>query len=491
MRLNIKRKILELITTIEEGINYAESNGGEKAKAMFKECIEALMYLSNIIEGESKLSIIIEEIIKKSYAAINMAKDNNLLRDAVDSVKISINKLKNSIINEVDTQIEVVFMPYKVSMWDSLESIWREAKDDPECSCRVVPIPYYEKDAKGNISELYYEGDEFSKDINITSYKDYDFERIEPDIIYIHNPYDQYNILTMVDYRFFSSNLSKYTDMLVYAPYYISGSYKDEKEHRIFSVLPGTINATKIIAQSSVDAQAFINNGHDPEKILNLGSPKFDSILQTCEKKCEIPEDLKNIIKDKKVFLLITTIDDILSEENWVKDLDEILSNFIDDSSSCVIWRPHPLTDITLKTMRTDFVKGYNELKDKISKYDNIILDTNNQVYNSIMISDALISGNSSVMFEYAITGKPILALMRNELTDKERLYCMDYLGNYFLNDGISICDFKDMVLNGQDPKKEERIKRLKSSVTNIDGTCGRKIHENIKREVLNLNMYL
>ncbi|MBQ7479431.1 MAG: hypothetical protein IJT01_11160, partial [Selenomonadaceae bacterium] len=38
---------------------------------------------------------------------------------------------------------DIVFLPYKASMWDSLESVWKAAEEDKEhCNAYVVPIPY-------------------------------------------------------------------------------------------------------------------------------------------------------------------------------------------------------------------------------------------------------------------------------------------------------------------------------------------------------------
>ena len=39
-----------------------------------------------------------------------------------------------------------VFLPYKVSMWDSMETVWKAADKDPDCDAYVVPIPYFDKD---------------------------------------------------------------------------------------------------------------------------------------------------------------------------------------------------------------------------------------------------------------------------------------------------------------------------------------------------------
>ena len=56
------------------------------------------------------------------------------------------------------TKKEIVFFPYKASMWDSLESIWMAAKADPDCITKVIPIPYYTTDTEGNLTVYNYEG---------------------------------------------------------------------------------------------------------------------------------------------------------------------------------------------------------------------------------------------------------------------------------------------------------------------------------------------
>ncbi len=51
----------------------------------------------------------------------------------------------------------------------------------------------------------------------------YRFEERRPDEIYIHNGYDNWNLVTSVHPRFYSENLKQYTDKLVYIPYFIMG----------------------------------------------------------------------------------------------------------------------------------------------------------------------------------------------------------------------------------------------------------------------------
>lgn len=490
MRLNEKKNILNLLNTIEEGLKYAINKKGVEANSMLEDCTGAIEYIGTKLGDElSKSTNNISIQIKSMIEKIN---NTNLLECIYNDVITNINKLKNIIINEINTKLEIVFMPYKSSMWDSMESVWNETESDINCSCYVVPIPYYELDEFGNKSKVCYEGYEFPKNIKITPFNLYDLETRQPDIIYIHNPYDDKNRLTRVHETYFSENLAKYTDMLVYIPYFVAGSYENKIEHNNFINLPGIKNSTKIIVQSRNEKELYISSGYNPEKILNLGSPKFDATLNSLKTKNECIETWGGIKLRKKVFLLSTGITNLLiDDKKWIRDINRIINIFKVMDDCTLIWRFHPLTEVTINTMRPNIEKEFNYILNNISEYSSILIDDNIDAYSAISISDALISDYSSIMLQYMVTQKPILGMVEKDLLKNERIYSVDYLGNYFIERDLEVEDFIDMVLKDLDPKKEERIKRLKQSATNIDGTCGSKVHKCIKIEaVKSLSLY-
>ncbi len=55
----------------------------------------------------------------------------------------------------------------------------------------------------------------------LTDWQSYNFEDRMPDVIYIHNAYDNCNRVTSVHSKFYSGNLKKYTEKLVYIPYFV------------------------------------------------------------------------------------------------------------------------------------------------------------------------------------------------------------------------------------------------------------------------------
>ncbi|WP_158534717.1 CDP-glycerol glycerophosphotransferase family protein [Romboutsia maritimum] len=122
------------------------------------------------------------------------------------------------------------------------------------------------------------------------------------------------------------------------------------------------------------------------------------------------------------------------------------MNSFIDNQDCILIWRPHPLMEITIKTMRPKMLDWYESIIKRVNESKNIIVDQNSDVYPSIAISKALISDYSSVIFQYMITEKSILSMIKTEILDNSSFYAVDYLENYFLDKGVTVSEFIQMV---------------------------------------------
>ena len=148
----------------------------------------------------------------------------------------------------------------------------------------------------------------------ITHYNDYDFKAHHPDVIFIHNPYDEWNHVTSVHPFFYSKNLKRFTDKLVYIPYFVHQNGKVKEE---YCVLPGTVYTDLVVLQSEEVREKYIkffsealNESTDAsKKFVALGSPKFDSKYNG-EENVEIPDAWRQLIyqegeRKKVVFLLL------------------------------------------------------------------------------------------------------------------------------------------------------------------------------------------
>lgn len=159
---------------------------------------------------------------------------------------------------------EIVFLPWKASMWDKLEPYWKEAVNSPDCDVYVIPVPYYYRNLDGSFRSVCYEGTDLPDYVPVTDYSDYDFETHYPDVVFIQNPYDGYNLTTSVHPLFYSERLRQYTDHLVYIPWFTLDETEPEEPKtmynmRYYAAMPGVIYADAVIVQSEPVRKAYID----------------------------------------------------------------------------------------------------------------------------------------------------------------------------------------------------------------------------------------
>lgn len=137
-------------------------------------------------------------------------------------LKNLLSAVQEDIKKNIQIKLEILFLPYQVSMWDSLESVWLAAKEDDGVETYVVPVPFYDVRPDNSLGTLHYEGDKYPDYVPVTPYWQYSIEKRRPDVIFFHNPYDESNTVTRVPAEYYTRNIKKYTDLLVYIPYFIS-----------------------------------------------------------------------------------------------------------------------------------------------------------------------------------------------------------------------------------------------------------------------------
>lgn len=460
MQRIIKKNLLEIIQTIYEAHesikNFIDKKEYEAATALLSDCQETAIQLGSAIEdseGEGFITIpFLEAYCETVYEVASGFPEQSIGAKAKKLLDKKLIKAENSIKNDIKARLEIVFMPYKASMWDSLESIWKAAKEDPDCDAYVVALPYYNKNSDGSFGEFHYEGNALPSYVNVIPYEAYDLEKRHPDIIYIHNPYDEYNNATSVDPRFYSYNLKKYTDYLVYVPYFVVSNLVPKH----LCLRPACVFADKVIVQSEQAKNDFIKAIRDSgsnrygvleDKFIPLGNPKFDAVINAEKTEQYIPEEWKTIINGKKIVLYNTSLSSILSgNEKYLEKIASVLNYFQEHREVVLWWRPHPLSETVYSSMRNSLLDEYLRILQwyKTAKFG--IFDDTPDLHRAIACSDAYYGDRSSLVAMYQLTGKPIL-LQNTEL----HTYTKDYtrLGFEDLYDDGEYLWFSAINLNG------------------------------------------
>lgn len=449
MRKTQKYSILEVIRTIhqvhDEIKKYIDTNQYMIVQELIAECQECAISIGTEIEklegkGVATLSLIEDycEFLYCSYENMKSSAGNVNANKMYKSLKKRLMKIENSINHDISIRKEIVFFPYKVSMWDALESVYFAKRQESDCDVYCVPIPYFEKNPDGSLGQMHYEGKEYPHNIDVVDWETYNYEERNPDTIYIHNAYDNWNLVTCVHPRFFSRNLKAHTDELIYVPYFILKEIEPDNQIVIdkmkhFCFLPGIINADKVIVQSEKMKQIYVNeyfkaakiNGLQgahvdrkrlEQKFLGLGSPKIDKVKNTKKEDLEIPDEWLKIIEKpdkswKKIVFYNTSISALLENNETMLEKMNYVFHILKEQKDevALLWRPHPLIQNTISSIRPLLWRKYEEIVCQYKKEGWGIYDDTSNVDRAVILSDIYYGDHSSVVQLCQAAGKRVI----------------------------------------------------------------------------------
>ena len=427
MRKQIQKKLLATIRNIYQNIR-PESN---------EELIQTLQTIKDVLKTELSANRFkfYSELLDGITLAVKQFSQETDTSARQEMFNLSRDLLKyifNELVKEKEIKKDIVFLPYKASMWDSLESIWQAAYEDKEhCNTYVIPIPYADRKPDQTVAAWHCEADLYPKYVPVLDYRKVDLAEMHPDIIFIHNPYDNYNALTSVDSQYYSDELKKFTDKLVYVPYFVTQDIKpgdEEREEFIANLITtqGVINSDLVVVQSENIRQVYINvllkytNQKDRKywehRIVGLGSPKYDKVIAVSKNDVVIPEEWLKIIQKsdktlKKVIFYNIGVNPMLTWKETLLDKMEddfrIFKEYKDEIA--LLWRPHPLLKATMSGMLPELQQRYEEILEKYKSENWGIYDDTADLNRAIAISDAYFGDGSSVLRLYETTKKPIM----------------------------------------------------------------------------------
>ncbi len=433
MREFIKEQLINLLDSMQEvHISLTVLKDKKQIIQILADCQHAAITVGETLERNlSDYAPIVSLLEDYCELAFHLAEsqENIICKDKVSALDGIVNRVKTSL-KEIPSIYHVIFMPYKASMWDSLESIWLTCREDERCECYVMPIPYYEFDSKTNRWIYCYDGDQFPKEVPILHYHDYSLEQSRPDVAYIHNPYDDCNMVTRVDSRFYSKELKAHIGKLVYIPYYVTTGFISPEHLE----LPVYSHMDYMVVQSEY-AKSFCMGKYYYDRILPFGSPKLDRVIKLCREGAIIPEHWKSLLEGKKILMLNTSIGCFLQDGSiYLQKIKSICKVINNQRQVALIWRPHPLLEATIKSMRPYLLLEFNNLKKYFLENKIGVLDETPDISRAVAISDGYIGEDgSSVINLFGAAGKPIF-ILNNYITDvftkaeKSRVHITDML---------------------------------------------------------------
>lgn len=291
----------------------------------------------------------------------------------------------------------IAFLPYKRSMWNSMQSVYEECKASGiEVHC--MPIPYLRM--KENKQPDYLDTDrhlfgDIAEPIEDLEHADY---------IAIHYQYEDHNKVTNMLPQYFTKALKeRYGAKIVFLPYGIGMGEKH------FSLQPGCRYVDYAFLESEDQAERFIagwmTQGVDFNgRCFGFGSAKLDAMGKLSS---DIPEEWAEIFNGRSITLIINSLGPFL--ENPVGHIEQYRLRIWKEikEGRAVIFRPHPLLRTTIKSMIPNTAHYYSEFVSWMYMQDYLIFDESEYLERALGVSDRLICDMSSVLPMWQCTGKP------------------------------------------------------------------------------------
>lgn len=410
-----KEEAASLMVLCQEGMGKIEEDSGkEKIKetewrelsSLFISYQKAILLSYQTLFGEDILDCDAkkgraEERGKKKEMPENEEYSLSKLEEAVDIFENIEIKIKN-----IPLHTLILFLPYKASMWDSMESVYLSARKDESCEALVMPITYFERKEDTQFGEAINEAGKFPRNLELID-ENFSLEEEEPDIIYIHNPYDNTNFVSSVHPRYYSANLKKYTKTLVYIPYFVTMGMSSFGTI-LFSAY---LNTDYIVVQNEKHKKSLPEEVR--KKAVILGSPKLDKAESMKKEEVVLPDAWKKIAKCRELVYYNSSIENMLEDTTaFLNKMKTVFTVFKNHPKFCLVWRPHPLLENTFRTLRKEYLPKYLSLKkvfceEKIGIYDDTADLGKTAALSSLYMGDE----NSSVASVFSVMEKPLIIL--------------------------------------------------------------------------------
>lgn len=218
---------------------------------------------------------------------------------------------------------------------------------------------------------------------------------------------------------------------MIYIPYFVLDEIDPKNKTAVegmahFVTVPGVVHADKVIVQSENMRQAYIDVMTEEcgestrkkweDKILGLGSPKFDKVINTKKEDLDIPKEWMDIIEKpdgrwKKIIFYNTSISALLEHSDQMlekmRDVFRVLRENKDEVT--LLWRPHPLIKATIQSMRPKLWQEYQKLVAQYQSGGWGIYDDSADVDRAVILCDAYYGDASSVVQLCQKAKKPVM----------------------------------------------------------------------------------
>jgi len=396
------------------------------------------------------------------------------------------NRIKTKIAN--GEKIKVLFLCHRPSVWGALKTAYEAFEKDPFFETMMVTLP--QKDSVD--STVYHDegADQFFSDyhpirgFNPETKAFLDIKKLHPDLVFYQQPYD-----VARNHAHRSSQVCKYAK-IGYVSYFsifpealVDFAVADTCYPRDFFR-----NISYYFSQNTSEElyihDMFKKTGVLTVRTFKTGYPKYDHL--------EIYQHANSSVwtsaERSGRFRIMWTPRWTTNENNChFFDYKDFWIQYCKDNPHVdFIFRPHPQSWIEWKNTGEFSEEQQQLFRISVDAVSNMTIDETKDYLPAFYSSDCLVSDMSSILYEYILTGKPIIYCEKNGTINTYQRESNIGRAFYWAESWQDVLVHLNNIEKGFDPLKEYRENYIKSEFM-IDPSCtaGEKIKNCVKESFL------
>ena len=337
-----------------------------------------------------------------------------------EGVKDTFASISEAIDSEIVNRRSVLFLPVKAKHFGSMRMAYEMETATPDTDVYVMPLPYYYKEYDGSFKdEMHIDTEEFIKaNIPVTDYSRFDLSLLCPEKIYINSAYDEYNMAVSVDTRFYARNVKKYTEKLIYIPYFKlmefdRANYPCWYNMQYYCTVPGVVMADKVYVQSENTRKAYIdklNEWAGDEQYTDIWEQKIDVYNESCEEHSE--DELRDEGSKKTIVWFVSAGSLAEFGDRYIEKAYRNLDVFaLSKDKLKVLLISEPFLDEMIKTYSDELYKKWTGFIDEFNRSDigEVVSQVEDQSVEALLNANAYYGDPSYICKDFILMKKPVM----------------------------------------------------------------------------------
>ena len=363
----------------------------------------------------------VAKYVQKFYEGINHeASAESKYAECDEEVKDTFASISEAIDSEIVNRRSVLFLPVKAKHFSSMRMAYEMETVTPDTDVYVMPLPYYYKEYDGSFKdEMHIDTEEFIKaNIPVTDYSRFDLSLLCPEKIYINSAYDEYNMAVSVDTRFYARNVKKYTEKLIYIPYFKlmefdRANYPCWYNMQYYCTVPGVVMADKVYVQSENTRKVYIdklNEWAGNEKYTDIWEQKIDVYDDGFEEHSE--DELRDEGSKKTIVWFVSAGSLAEFGDRYIEKAYRNLDVFaLSKDKLKVLLISEPFLDEMIKTYSDELYKKWTGFIDEFNKsgVGEVVSQVEDQSVEALLNANAYYGDPSYICKDFILMKKPVM----------------------------------------------------------------------------------